>query len=134
MCCNVLQCVAECCKRPYRQSVRDTQSERVFVSQCRALQRVAACCSVLAVSVRDTQSHRVCVLQCRVLQRVAACCSLVAVSVRDTQSDRVCLFQCRVLQRVAACCSLVAVRSCLPVPVVCCFCRSSYKSTQKLYS
>jgi len=119
LCCSVLQCsvvmfsIAECYKMlPCVRPVIYTQSPAVCCSLLRygalqpvAMQRVAACCSVLDLPyiLRAWQCVAVC---CGVSRCVAACCSATCCSMLQcirpvvyTQSSRVC---CSMLQRVAA--------------------------------
>jgi len=114
LCCSVLQCsvvmfsIAECYKMlPCVRPVIYTQSPAVCCSLLRygalqpvAMQRVAACCSVLDLPyiLRALQCVAVCrgVLQRVVVQHVAACCSALDLS-----------YILRAPEYVAACCSVL---------------------------
>ena len=102
MCCNVLQCVAVCCRLASRQKWTVSISRHaVKRMSCSELQCVAVCC-------RELQCVAVC---CSVLQCVAVCCRLVSrqktyvVSIRYAV-EKVC---CSVVQCVAMGCVLQCV-------------------------
>jgi len=68
---------------------------------CSALQRVAACCSVLQHVARESfvdLVRKLCLVCCSVLQRVAVCCSVL---------QCVAVFCCSVMQCVAVCQSML---------------------------
>ena len=114
MCCNVLQCVAEC-RNEYVSSHTDVAPQPVCIEGvgkcvlqcvamfCNVLQCVAVC--VLLVVLRIYLY--LCVIQVSgnisrgVLQCVAVCCSVL-------QCAAIC---CSVLQCVAVCCSVCASRN-----------------------